>query len=171
MSATSGSQALPAFDPQLEREVVRFLHHEALLLDEGRFEAWLDLFAEDGRYWVPAEPDQESPLTHVSIMYEDKTVLRMRVRRLLHPRAYAHTPHPRTTHVVGNIDVVETVGTEIVARSTLIVFALREELRATYSGRVRHRLRREGQGLQIVEKRVDLIDSNAIHHHVITVPF
>src|ERR1700704_1942414 len=95
----------PAIDPGVERNVARFLHHEALLLDDRRFEEWLPLYTDDARYWVPAEPGQADPINHVSIMYEDKAVMRMRVRRLMHPRAYAHNPHPRTTHLVGNIDV------------------------------------------------------------------
>ena len=35
------------------REVERFLYREARLLDERRFHAWLDLFTDDVRYWMP----------------------------------------------------------------------------------------------------------------------
>ncbi|MBV8111708.1 MAG: hypothetical protein JO012_18275, partial [Hyphomicrobiales bacterium] len=31
-----------------------FLIQEARLLDERRFREWMELFAEDGTYWVPA---------------------------------------------------------------------------------------------------------------------
>ena len=30
-----------------------FVVHEARLIDEGRYDEWLALFADDGRYWVP----------------------------------------------------------------------------------------------------------------------
>ncbi|TMK24269.1 MAG: hypothetical protein E6G69_19025, partial [Alphaproteobacteria bacterium] len=33
------------------REVEQFLYREARLLDERRFNEWLDLFTEDVRYW------------------------------------------------------------------------------------------------------------------------
>ena len=30
-----------------------FLYEEARLIDEGHFEEWLDVFTEDGIYWLP----------------------------------------------------------------------------------------------------------------------
>ena len=44
-----------------------FLIHEARLLDERRFREWMELFTEDGTYWVPAVPDQASPLDQASL--------------------------------------------------------------------------------------------------------
>ena len=169
--APNEAETVPDIDPEIERQVVRLLHLEALLLDERRFEEWLALYTDDARYWVPAEPGQTDPINHVSIMYEDKAVLRMRVRRLMHPRAYAHNPHPRTTHLVGNIDVLGASAAEITVRSALAVFEVRESVRAFYAGRVHHRLRPMGASLGIIAKRVDLIDCDAVHRNVITVPF
>ena len=37
----------------LKQEVEEFLYHEAELLDERRYEAWLELLADDVRYWMP----------------------------------------------------------------------------------------------------------------------
>src|SRR5205085_356998 len=36
------------------REVEQFLYREARLLDERRFNEWLDLFTDDVRYWMGA---------------------------------------------------------------------------------------------------------------------
>ena len=44
-----------------------FVAREAALLDAGRFDDWLALFADDGRYWVPlqgaaqADPPRTTP--------------------------------------------------------------------------------------------------------------
>lgn len=35
-------------------EVEEFLYREARLLDERRFDEWLDLFTDDARYWMGA---------------------------------------------------------------------------------------------------------------------
>ena len=43
---------------------VAFVVHEARLIDEQRFSEWLDLFAEDGRYWMPLRDGPDRP--HVS---------------------------------------------------------------------------------------------------------
>ena len=37
----------------LEREIERFLYHEAELLDERRFSEWIELIADDIHYHVP----------------------------------------------------------------------------------------------------------------------
>jgi hypothetical protein len=38
---------------ELQHEIEQFLYVEAELLDDGRFHEWLDLFADDVRYWMP----------------------------------------------------------------------------------------------------------------------
>ena len=91
-------------DPALQHEVEQFLFHEARLLDLCGFEDWLNLFAEDGIYWIPSEPQQTDPIETVSIIYEDLSLMRMRVQRLVHPRAHALEPAPRTLHTVGNVE-------------------------------------------------------------------
>ena len=37
----------------LVREIEEFLYHEADLLDERRYEEWLELLTDDVRYWMP----------------------------------------------------------------------------------------------------------------------
>ena len=39
----------------------QFLYHEARLLDEQRYEEWLELFSDDATYWVPLEQGQQAP--------------------------------------------------------------------------------------------------------------
>ena len=70
-------------------DVERFLFREAGLLDRGEYDAWLDLFAEDATYWVPASQDQPDPDNHISLFFENKPLMRMRIDRLRHPRAHA----------------------------------------------------------------------------------
>lgn len=156
-SMTSGGPAAA----DAEREVARFLFHEARLLDEQRFEEWLALFAADGFYWIPANAEQSDPLHHISIVYEDVSVLRLRIARLRHPRAYATTPFPRTAHMVSNIMVSPAADAdgELIAHSTCMVAEYRDGDRLQRAGLVQHRLRRTDNGLRIVLKRIDLIDA------------
>ena len=69
-----------------------FLIQEARLLDERRFREWMELFAEDGTYWVPAAPDQASPFDQASLFYDDRDLMKTRVDRLDHPRIHVQTP-------------------------------------------------------------------------------
>ena len=37
------------------QQLVDFVIHEARLIDQHRLEEWLDLFTDDGIYWMPLE--------------------------------------------------------------------------------------------------------------------
>ena len=69
----------------------------------------------------------------------------------------------------GELSAVE-VTADLEVRSALIVAEWRSGDSRWFGARVLHRLRREAQGLRIVLKRVDLIDSEA-PHRALTVPF
>ena len=96
-----------AADVGSRSEIEAFLFHEAWLLDHGRLAEWLGLFTDDATYWIPLEAGQTDPVTSVSIVYDDRALLEVRVRQFLHPRAHARIPAPRTVHQVGNVQVVE----------------------------------------------------------------
>ena len=140
----------------------QFLIHEARLLDERRFREWMELFAEDGSYWVPAVPDQKSPFDQASLFYDDRDLMRTRVERLEHPRIHVQTPPSRTAHIVGNIAVEPADKTnEYLVHSTVIMVEYRDEQQRVFAGRQRHRLRRDGAGFRIAQKRVDLINCDS----------
>ena len=44
----------------LKDEIEQFLYQEAELLDERRFEEWLDFLTEDIRYWMPMRRNVKS---------------------------------------------------------------------------------------------------------------
>jgi 3-phenylpropionate/cinnamic acid dioxygenase small subunit len=140
-----------------------FLIDEARLLDDRRFRDWMALFAEDGVYWVPATPDQKSPLEQASLFYDDRDLMKTRIERLEHPRIHVQTPPSRTAHIVGNVVLEQTDNGngEFVVGSTLIMVEYRDDTQRLFAGRQRHRLRRHGETFRIVEKRVDLINCDA----------
>jgi ethylbenzene dioxygenase beta subunit len=144
-------------------EIEEFLIHEARLLDERRFRDWMGLFSDDGTYWVPAAPDQESPFDQASLFYDDRDLMRTRIERLEHPRIHVQTPPSRTAHLVGNalIESVDEAKHECVVGSTVIMVEYRDEQQRIFAGRQHHRLRREGDALRIVQKRVDLINCDS----------
>jgi 3-phenylpropionate/cinnamic acid dioxygenase small subunit len=141
----------------------QFLIHEARLLDERRFRDWMELFTEDGTYWVPAVPDQESPFDQASLFYDDRDLMRTRVERLEHPRIHVQTPPSRTAHLIGNtlIEQADEAKGEYVVGSTVIMVEHRDDQQRVFAGRQHHRLRRDGSGFRIVQKRVDLINCDS----------
>ena len=140
-----------------------FLIHEARLLDDRRFRDWMGLFTEDGTYWVPAVPGQESPLDQASLFYDDRDLMNTRVSRLEHPRIHIQTPPSRTAHLVGNtiVEQADEAAGEYHVSSTVIMVEYRQDQQRVFAGRQQHRLRRDGLSFRIVQKRVDLINCDS----------
>jgi 3-phenylpropionate/cinnamic acid dioxygenase small subunit len=163
--------SIPDADTRYAAE--QFLFHEARLLDAARWDDWLALFADDGWYWLPAHPGQTDPVEEISIVYEDPTVLRLRVARLKHPHAWTLTPAPRTAHVIGNVTVAnghrgkDGGDGNLRVESMVTVAEFRggdTGDRRLYAGRQTHELRPDPDseaGYKIALKRLDLIDCDA----------
>lgn len=88
-------------------EAEEFLYREVGLLDQGRHDEWLELFAEDGVFWVPCNDLDNDPTRHVSIIYDTKEALSLRVQRFQIGRTVQEIPS-RTLHLVGNVTVEPT---------------------------------------------------------------
>jgi 3-phenylpropionate/cinnamic acid dioxygenase small subunit len=148
-------------DPVFVRRVEEFLFHEARLLDEREFEAWMALFSDDGIYWIPATPGQQDPLGEVSIAYEDRQLLDVRVRRLRHPENYADQPQARTRRVIGNVMLDEGDSVVTVVRSNFMLVEIQNDAQRMFAGEYVHTLKPAGDSFQIVQKRVDLLNCDA----------
>lgn len=143
-----------------ERAIERFLIHEARLLDERRFEEWMALFTDEGYYWAPARPDQTDPWSEVSLMFDDREIMRNRIQRLRHPKVYAQLPHSRAVRQVSNVGIEIVEGSEITVRSVFFMFehrpTLPEPLQRVFAGHCFHRLRMVDGGFRIAWKKAVL---------------
>lgn len=150
---------------EITREVELFVLREAKLLDEGKFEAWLDLYAPQGIYWMPSQPGQTDPKGVASIMYEDHAILAIRVQRLLEARALVLSPMPRTVHLVSNIEVTksETSADEFEAASAFVCNEYQGDKHRIYAGRQTHQIARDNGSFRISLKRVALANCDGVH--------
>ncbi len=156
-------------DPQA---IEAFLIQEARLLDERRFEDWLDLFTDDGWYWVPIEPDQDNPYDTVSLIYDDRRLLETRIRRLAHPSAHAQTSASRTSRIIANVTAEDQAagGADFVIRSKFQMIEYRRDKQRLFGGTCRHGLVDADGSYRIRWKRVDLVNCAAMHDGI-NVPF
>ncbi len=138
---------------------IAFIEDEAALLDAGRFDDWLALFAEDGRYWVPLlGAAQADPLSHNSIAYEDRLLLRLRIDRLKNPRAHSQHPASRSQHVLQRSRIESDEGDAVTLRTPFLYVEQRGDEQTLLTGSYRHELQRTaGGGWTIRLKRVDLL--------------
>lgn len=90
----------------LRETVTDFLYREARLADEWQLDEWLTLWAEgDIRYWIPCNADDIDPARQLSIIYDDRARLEMRVKRVQSGLAWTQEPRSRLRRIIGNIEI------------------------------------------------------------------
>src|SRR5215471_6992596 len=82
-----------------DRQLIDFVIHEARLIDQHRLDEWLDLFTDDGIYWMPLEWGQTDPKLTTSLMYNDKLLVTIRIERLQRNRPPPQKPKSRCHHI------------------------------------------------------------------------
>lgn len=100
----------------LAQEVHSFLHTEADLLDQRRYREWLDLLAEDVRFWAPIPSNLPRDVidteewtrerSELAWFDEGKETLTQRVRQIETGIHWAEEPPSRTCRMISNIEVV-----------------------------------------------------------------
>lgn len=150
-------------------EIEEFLFEQAEMLDERRWNDFIDLFTPDGHYWMPISESQETGDGVPNIFYEDVDHMKMRAKRVTHPRAWSQKPPHRTTHVVSNVLVesVDATSGDVVVRSKFHMIEFRREVRRHFGGSYRHWLVRTPDGYRIKLQRVDLVDGEGTFDYVI----
>ena len=163
-SPASTAREATRVDPALERELADFVAAEAALLDAGRFDEWLALFADDGRYWVPLQgAAQVDPIGHNSLAYEDRLLLALRVERLKNPRAHSQQPRSRCQHVLQRSIAVGTADTGADGyelRTPFLYVESRDHEQVLLTGSYRHVLVAVDGVWKLRLKRVDLLDAD-----------
>jgi 3-phenylpropionate/cinnamic acid dioxygenase small subunit len=146
-----------------ETEVAKFVLKEARLIDEKRFDEWYELFTEDAHYWVPLSPGQTDPLTHNSLAYEDKLLLKLRIERLKQPTAFSQKPASRCLHVMQTPEVEKSdpARGEFLTRTPFLYTETRGDDSQRYAAIAWHTLVQSNQGLRIKLKRVDILNADA----------
>jgi 3-phenylpropionate/cinnamic acid dioxygenase small subunit len=151
---------LAAADPALRDRCRALLEREARLLDEGRFEDWLGLYAPECLYWVPATPSGGGdPRREVALAFDDRRQLESRIFRLRTGYAWSQVPQSRTVRLISNVEVFRTDAAPVwMIRSNLLVSEFRSGESRILSGWCAHRVTEQAERWQILVKQVNLID-------------
>ncbi|MDO5633210.1 MAG: benzoate 1,2-dioxygenase small subunit [Paracoccus sp. (in: a-proteobacteria)] len=142
-------------------EICAFLYREARYLDDRQWREWLDCYAPDASYWMPAWDDDdkitEDPQSEISLIYyPNRDGLEDRVFRIETERSGASTPEPRTSHSVTNVEVIEDRGDEVDVRYNFHTLNQRYNTTDQFFGTIFVTLRQTGQGPLIVAKKIVL---------------
>ncbi|WP_338603096.1 aromatic-ring-hydroxylating dioxygenase subunit beta [Sulfolobus tengchongensis] len=155
-------------------EIENFVYYEMKLLDERRYQEWLNLFADDGVYWIPRWVSEnnivENPEDDLNVLYLDRKRLEIYIRRILTGMAYTYEPHPRTTRLVSNILIGEETQDYIQVLCKFIMNIFRAQphelygprMLETLSGDIEYRLKRVDGKFKIKLKKVTVINEPII---------
>ncbi|HXQ54038.1 MAG TPA: 3-phenylpropionate/cinnamic acid dioxygenase subunit beta [Stellaceae bacterium] len=162
----------------LQVEVERFFSAESELLDERRFDEWLDLLHEDIRYWMPIARNMrfDRPETEYTRQGDEacwfdegKDVLRKRVLQIQGGDHWAEEPRSRTTHLVANVRVEAAEGGDIAAKSRFVVSACRLDHDVDlFVGKRVDLLRREHGALKVLRRTIYLDQSVLLSRNLTT---
>ncbi len=155
---------------ELWLELMGFYIHEAWLLDERKFNDWVELFTDDVLYFMPRRKNvprrqAERELTQLgdlAIFEEDKRYLRMRVARLDTGMAWAEDPPSRTRHMIGNLQAEALENGEVAAKTAFLVYRSHLETDHQLLSGYREDVLRKMDGGWKVAKRTIVLDANVL---------
>ncbi|GAA4738270.1 3-phenylpropionate/cinnamic acid dioxygenase subunit beta [Nocardioides endophyticus] len=134
--------------------------HEAELLDERRWEEWLDLFAPELEYTAPIRVTRKSPhpdtIDELGHFDDTKMSLALRVRRLRTDVAWAEDPPSLTRRLITNLRIRPGDDADrLQVRTNFLLYRSRGDLGAydLIVGERQDALRREGDSWVIARRR------------------
>jgi 3-phenylpropionate/cinnamic acid dioxygenase small subunit len=160
----------------LKQEIEDVLYREAELLDERRYEEWLDLFTEDARYWMPMrrnvpadELEREFTRAGVDVNWfdEGKDTLTRRVKQIRTGVHWAEQPPSRICHMVSNVQLLrvhpsEAAAAEVTVKSRFLLYRNRVETETDFLvGKREDVWRRVGGDWRIASRKI-VLDQNVL---------
>jgi 3-phenylpropionate/cinnamic acid dioxygenase small subunit len=155
-------------ESDLRHDFEDLLYREAWLLDHDRLEEWLELFAEQVRYWAPVRSNRmrgkedlhrQDLVAHFD---DDKMGLFMRVQRVRTGAAHADEPPSRVRHFISNVRVLATDGDLAQVTSNFLVFKSRRGRDETLFSGCREDSWRRTNGMWKLEERLIILDHDVI---------
>jgi len=165
--ASEDSAAPLTIDRQL-RQIEQFLFLEARLQDTHAYDEWEALWADDAIYWIPANGNDTDPEKDMSIIYDNRSRIGLRIGQLKTGRRHTQTPRSELARVIANIELVGRTENEFEVRANAFIFedSLRGE--TTWAARNEYRLRLVDGQFRMVRKKVCLVNN---HKPIFTLSF
>ncbi len=153
----------------LQHEVEQFLYQQSELLDRKEWQGYINQFAADGVYWAAVDPAHTDWDGVPSIFTEDRDLMTVRMKRVLHPNAASQAAEWGTSHVVSNVVIEKAGASEVHVRSRFHMLEMRREDLRHFAGTYRHHLVKTKGGWRIKLQRVDMLNAQMPWEYVLQV--
>lgn len=147
-------------DWELLKQVEQFIYREARLQDEHEYDAWEALWTDDAIYWIPANGDDIDPETQMSIVYDNRSRIGVRIRQFHTGKRHSQTPKSRLRRTVSNIEILDVQGEELTVGANAMIFESNSRADTVWGARYEYRLRRENGALRMARKKVMLVNND-----------
>ena len=153
-----------------------FLCAEADLLDERRYEEWLDLLTDDISYWVPMRRnvqfgrwDTENTRQGRDMNWfdEGKATLRLRIKQITSGVHWVEEPSPRVSRMISNVHAIQATPSledpeEVSVKYRILIYRNRlEDSTDIFAGK-REDVLRKVDGEWKIRKRTMLLDQSVL---------
>lgn len=142
----------------LHHQVSQFLYHEARLQDVHDYEGWESLWEDDAIYWIPANGDDIDPEQKMSVIYDNRSRIHIRVEQLLTGRRHTQTPRSALTRLISNIEIVEIDNQEVTALANVLIYEDNLRGETHWATRNEYRLRLVNSVFRLVRKKIVLVN-------------
>ena len=145
---------------EVTRELEAFIIQEAKYADEGQYQAWYDLWAEDAVYWVPLK-EGDDPAEKASHLYDNYSRLTTRIKQLNTGNRFSQVPISGMRRVISNYEFYDEGDDKFRVEAN---FYLPEySIQSTHdfriwSGRYTYVVSRKGSSFQIHSKKIVLVN-------------
>ncbi|TAJ77784.1 MAG: ring-hydroxylating dioxygenase subunit beta [Sphingobium sp.] len=143
----------------LHGRIAQFLYREARLADSHDYDGWEALWEDDGLYWVPANGLDTDPETQMSILYDNRSRIHVRIEQLKTGRRHTQTPRSELARLISNIEIGEVADTEVTAFANSMIYEDNLRGETVWATRNEYRLRLVGGAFRLVFKKIALVNN------------
>lgn len=153
---------------RLLRRIEQFLYLEARLQDTHAYDDWAALWTDDAIYWIPANGSDTDPEREMSIVYDNRSRINVRVEQLKTGRRHTQTPRSELARIIANVELVGRDGDEFHVRANAFIFEDNLRGETTWAARNEYQLRIVEGHFRLVRKKVCLVNN---HKPIFTLSF
>ncbi|VTU45575.1 2-halobenzoate 1,2-dioxygenase small subunit (plasmid) [Variovorax sp. SRS16] len=139
--------------------VTQFIYREARLQDDHQYDEWEKLWTDDGIYWIPANGEGTDPENEMSIIYDNRSRISLRIRQFHTGKRFSQTPRSRLRRIVSNIEILDQGDEHVLVTSNAMVFESHIRGDTIWASRNEYKLRLTADGIRMALKKVVLVNN------------
>ena len=141
------------------RDIEQFLYREARLADEHLYEQWEALWTADGVYWVPANGGDCDPERDMSIIYDNRSRISLRVKQLMTGKRHTQEPQSGLRRLISNVELLGEQNGDTSVAANMIIFETNQRGDTVWGARNMYRLRHIDGVWRMAFKKVTLVNN------------